>query len=99
MQDGEGEENVVELLPFWDNQVIRIREAFGRKMAPDPVYPVKDVVIYVKSAAGSPPEPTFERMMSYPLGNDPKEYQFRIQGETPQPPSGRRSKSCTQGRT
>jgi hypothetical protein len=30
VQGAEGEENVVSLLPRWENQIIRVREAFGR---------------------------------------------------------------------
>jgi hypothetical protein len=37
-------------------------------------------VIFVKSVDGSPPDPTFERVMTYTFGNDPKEYRVRIHG-------------------
>jgi hypothetical protein len=84
MQDGEGEEHVVNLLPFWENQIIRIREAFGREMMLDPAHPVKDEVIYVKSVDGSPPDPTFESVMSYTFGDDPTEFHARVHGgDTP----------------
>jgi hypothetical protein len=84
MQDGEGEEHVVNLLPLWDNQNIRIREAFGREMMLDRTRPAKDHVIYVRSVDGSPPDPTFEKVMNYTLGDDPAEYHVRVHGgETP----------------
>jgi hypothetical protein len=34
--------------------------------------------IYVKSADGSPPDPTFERVLLYTLGDDPTEHGVRI---------------------
>jgi hypothetical protein len=83
MKGGE-EEHVVKLLPFWENQIIKIPEAFGREMIPDPAHPNKDDVIHVKTADGSIPDPTFERVMTWTLGDDPKEYQVRVHGgETP----------------
>jgi hypothetical protein len=43
----------------------------------------KDNVIYVKSADGSPPDPTFERTLTYTLGNDSAEFSVRVhKGET-----------------
>jgi hypothetical protein len=84
MQDGKGEEHEVNMLPFWENQIIRVREAFGREMTLDEAHPAKDGIIYVKSADGSPPDPAFERVMCYTLGNDPTEHHVRIQvGDTP----------------
>jgi hypothetical protein len=74
MKDGEGEEHVVNLLPLWENQIIRIREAFGREMVIDESFQAKGDVIYVESADGSPPDPTFERILKYTLGGDPTEY-------------------------
>jgi hypothetical protein len=81
--DAEGEEHVISLLPFWDNQRLKIAEAFGREMAPDTSRQSRDNVIFVKSADGSPPDPTFERILTYTLGNDPAEYSVRVhKGET-----------------
>jgi hypothetical protein len=84
MQGGEGEEHRVKMLPLWDNQIIKVREAFGREMIPDPDGQDNDDVINVKTADGSMPDPTFERVMTHTLGDDPKEYQVRVHGgETP----------------
>jgi hypothetical protein len=55
----EGEEHPVSLLPCWENQALKIRWAFGREMVPDDSHPSKDGILYVKSADGSPPDPTF----------------------------------------
>jgi hypothetical protein len=54
MTADEGEEHLVSLLPCWENQVLKIRLAFGREMVPDESRQSKDDVIYVKSADGSP---------------------------------------------
>jgi hypothetical protein len=35
----EGEEHVVKVLPYWEHQVIRVREASGRDMIPDDSQP------------------------------------------------------------
>jgi hypothetical protein len=61
MTDDAGEEHIVSLLPRWENQAIKVRQAFGREMIPDEGRQSKDNVIYVKTADGSPPDPTFER--------------------------------------
>jgi hypothetical protein len=74
----EGEEHTVSLLPCWENQVLKIRLAFGREMIPDDSRQSKDDVIYVKSADGSPPDPTFDRTLVYSLGADPAEFQIRV---------------------
>jgi hypothetical protein len=42
--------------------------------------PSQDDVIYVKSVDGAPPDPTFERIMTYTLGDDMTEYHFRVHG-------------------
>jgi hypothetical protein len=43
----------------------------------------KDNVIFVKAADGSPPDPTFEKILMYTLGEDPAEYSVRVhKGET-----------------
>jgi hypothetical protein len=74
----------VNLLPFWQNQIIRIREAFGREMIPDDSQPPEAGAIFVKSADGSPPDPTFERVMTYTFGDDPTEHYVRVHGgDTP----------------
>jgi hypothetical protein len=52
--DSEGEEHIISLLPFWENQHLKISQAFGREMVPDTSRPSKDNVIFVKSADGSP---------------------------------------------
>jgi hypothetical protein len=77
-------EHVVNLLPCWENQILKVREAFGRETMLDADHPSKDDVICVKSVDDSPPDPTSERIMTYTLGDDPKEYQFRVHGgDTP----------------
>jgi hypothetical protein len=78
VQGAEGEEHAVSVLPRRENQIIRVREAFGREMVPDDSQPVEDGVIFVKSIDGSPPDPMFERVMCYTFGEDPKEYHVRI---------------------
>jgi hypothetical protein len=80
VQGDEGEEHDVNMLPNWQNQIIRVREAFGREMIPDDSHPAEDGVIFVKSANGSPPDPTSERVIRYTFGNDPMEYHVRIHG-------------------
>jgi hypothetical protein len=80
IQGVEGEEHEMEMLPYWENRIIRVREAFGREMIPDESRPTEDGVIFVKSADGTPPYPTFERIMTYTLGEDPTEYRVRIHG-------------------
>jgi hypothetical protein len=83
MTDDEGEEHVISLLPLWENQRLRIAEAFGREMVPNTSRQSKDNVIFVKSADGSAPDPTSERILTYTLGNDPSEYSVRVhKGET-----------------
>jgi hypothetical protein len=83
MTDAEGEEHIISLLPFWENQRLKIMQAFGREMIPDESRPSKDNVIYVKAADGSPPDPTYERTLTYTLGNDSSEYSVRVhKGET-----------------
>jgi hypothetical protein len=79
----EGEEHLIELLPFWENQVFKIRQAFGREMVPDESHPSYDNVLFVKSADGSPPDPTFERIMAYTLGDGSEEFRVRVhKGQT-----------------
>jgi hypothetical protein len=73
-----GEEHTIPLLPLWENQVLRIRQAFGRDMIPDESHPPKDGVLYVKAADDSPPDPTFDRLMTYTLGTDPTEHSIRV---------------------
>jgi hypothetical protein len=81
--DGEGEEHEMNLFPLWENQKLKIQEAFGREMILDESRPSKDEVIYVKSADGSPPDPLFERILTYTLGDDPKEFKVRVRkGDT-----------------
>jgi hypothetical protein len=50
-------------------------------MISDNSQPAEGGVIFVKSTDGSPPDPTFEMIMSYTFGHDPTEYQVRIHGE------------------
>jgi hypothetical protein len=84
VQGDEGEEHEVNMLPLWQNQIIRVREAFGREMISDDSQPLENRVIFVKSADGSPPGPSFERVMMYTFGDDPTEYHVRIHGgDTP----------------
>jgi hypothetical protein len=81
--NSEGEEHIVSLLPFWENQRVKISQAFGREMIPDDSRPSKDNVIYVKAPDGSPPDPTFERVLTYTLGEEATEYSVRVHnGET-----------------
>jgi hypothetical protein len=78
-----GEEHLVELLPFWENQVFKIRQAFGREMILDDSRPAHDNVLFVKSADGSPPDPTFERLVTYTLGDGLEEFSVRVrEGQT-----------------
>jgi hypothetical protein len=77
-----GEEHMVNLLPLWENQHLRIERAFGRKMIPDESRLSKDNVLYVKSEDGSPPDPTFDRIMTYTLGDDPAEHIVRVHNGT-----------------
>jgi hypothetical protein len=76
-----GEEHEIRALPHWSNQVLIVREAFGREMVLDESRPQAAGRIFVKSADGSPPDPTFARVMKYTLGDDPTEYSVRIHGE------------------
>jgi hypothetical protein len=73
-----GEEHLVSLLPQWENQVYKVRQAFGREMIPDTSRQSKDNIIYVKAADGSSPDPTFERLMKYTLGEGLEEFSVRI---------------------
>jgi hypothetical protein len=57
-----------------------VNEAFGREMVLDESRPPVNGRIFVKSADGSPPDPTFERVMRYTLGDDPTEYAVRVHG-------------------
>jgi hypothetical protein len=74
----EGEEHLVKLLPLWENQKLRIAEAFGREMVLDESRQSKADEIFVKSADGSPPDPTFERVLIYILGDDATEHHVRV---------------------
>jgi hypothetical protein len=83
--DDMGEGHLVDLLPQWENQVHKVRQAFGREMVPDISRQSKDNIIYVKSKDGSPPNPTFERTMKYTLGDGSEEFSVRIhKGQTTQ---------------
>jgi hypothetical protein len=73
VQGDVGEEHDIKVLLVWEDQIIRVREVFGREMVPDDSQPAEDGVIFVKSADGSPPDPEFERIMTYTLGDDPRE--------------------------
>jgi hypothetical protein len=74
----EGEEHVVNLLPLCENQIIRIREAFGRDMVLDETRQSNMDTIFLKSADSSPPDRTFERILKYTLGDDLTEHGVRI---------------------
>jgi hypothetical protein len=76
--DDVGEEHDIDLFPKWENQIHAVRYAFGREMIPDDSKPTEAGVLYVKSADGSPPDPTFERIMKYTLGDDSEEYDIRV---------------------
>jgi hypothetical protein len=47
IQGDMGEEHVVNGLPRWENQIIRVREAFGREMIPDEFQLPEEEVIFV----------------------------------------------------
>jgi hypothetical protein len=49
-------------------------------MIPDESQPAEDGVIFVKSADGSPPDPTFEKVMCCTFGDNPTEHHVRIHG-------------------
>jgi hypothetical protein len=79
----EGEEHIVDLLPLWENQVFKVRQAFGREMIPDDSHPSHDNVLFVKSADDSPPDPTFEHVLTYTLEDGSAEYSIRVRkGQT-----------------
>jgi hypothetical protein len=78
--NGIGEEHEIRALPHWDNQVLIVRESFGRDMVLDDSRPESAGRIFVKSADGSPPDPTFARVMRYTLGDHPTEHAIRIHG-------------------
>jgi hypothetical protein len=81
--DDLGEEHLVSLLPLWENQRRKIEDAFGREMIPDESRQSKDNIVYVKSVDGSPPDPTFERLLKYTLGDGSEEFSTRIcKGQT-----------------
>jgi hypothetical protein len=83
MTDDSGGEHLVSLLPLWENQHLRVERAFGRKMILDESRQSKDNILFVKSADGSPPGPTFERVMTCTLGDDSAEFSVRVhKGET-----------------
>jgi hypothetical protein len=68
------------MLPGWQNQIIRVREAFGREMIQDESQPEEEGVIFVKSADESPRDQTYERIMCHTFGDDPTEYRVRMHG-------------------
>jgi hypothetical protein len=81
--DDAGEEHEMNLFPLWENQKLRIQEAFGCEMVPDDSKPPEDGVLYVRSADGSPPDPLFERILTRTLGDDPTEFKVRVRrGDT-----------------
>jgi hypothetical protein len=83
--DGEGEEHIVSLLPLWDNQRRKIAEAFGREMILDESRQSGNNVLFVKAADGSPPDPTFERVLTYTLGKIQRSSTFVfIRGRPPE---------------
>jgi hypothetical protein len=78
-----GEEHSIDLFPKWENQIHEIRFAFGREMIPGDSKVSKDDIIYVKPTDGSPPDPQFQRIMKYTLGDDTEEFDIRVhKGET-----------------
>jgi hypothetical protein len=81
--DSEGEEHIISLLPYWENRVFKVNRASGREMIPDTSRPSVNNILYVKSADGSPPDPTFERLMKYTLGDGSEEFSVRVRkGQT-----------------
>jgi hypothetical protein len=78
-----GEEHLVDLLPAWQSQMFKINQTFGREMIPDDSKPSKDNVVFVKSKDGQPPDPQFERLMTYTLGDGSEEFSVRVKkGQT-----------------
>jgi ribonuclease HI len=76
--DSEGEEHLINWLPLWENQKLRIAEAFGREIVLDDSRQSRADEIFVKSADGSLPDPTFERVLVYTLGEDLTEHHVRV---------------------
>jgi hypothetical protein len=73
-----GEEHLIDLFPQWENQVHENRYGLGREMIPDDSKQSTGDIIYVKEADGSPPDPQFERIMKYTLGENSEEYDIRV---------------------
>jgi hypothetical protein len=81
--DDAGEEHLVDLLPAWHAQMFEINQAFGREMIPDTSEPAENNVVFVKSKDGAPPDPQFERLMKYTLGDGSEEFSVRVKnGQT-----------------
>jgi hypothetical protein len=81
--DEAGEEHLVDLLPAWQSQMFKINQAFGREMIPDDLKPSKDNVVFVKSKDGQPPDPQFERLLKYTLGDESEVFSVRVKkGQT-----------------
>jgi hypothetical protein len=81
--DDVGEEHLVDLLPAWQVQMFKINQAFGREMVPDTSKVSKDNVIFVNSKDGQPPDPQFERVLKYTLGDGSEEFSVRVKkGQT-----------------
>jgi hypothetical protein len=81
--DDVGEEHLVNLLPAWQSQMFKINQAFGREMIPDPTKISKDNLIFVTSKDGQPPDPQFERVLKYTLGDGLEEFSVRVKkGQT-----------------
>jgi hypothetical protein len=78
-----GEEHLVDLLPHWQVQMLKINQAFRRKMIPDDSKQSKNNVAYVKAEDGAPRDPLFERLMKSTLGDGSEEFSVRIKkGQT-----------------
>jgi hypothetical protein len=76
-----GEEHELSLYEDWELQKMRIGLALGRPMIPDDSQPAEDGVISVKSSDGSPPDPTFDRVMDHPVGAKPEIHRVRVHSE------------------
>jgi hypothetical protein len=73
-----GEGHLVRSYPRWENQRGQISGALGREMVREDAQPADDGAIFVKAADGSPPAPTFDRVVTYTIRPDPAAHHVRI---------------------
>jgi hypothetical protein len=80
-----GEEHLVRLFPRWENREAAIAAAFAREMTLDGTKDPRDDYIFVRSVDDLPPDPLFERVLTYTFDNDPTEHHVRInKNDTPE---------------